>query len=229
MAYSSTGLCGPVNHLAYWVVKPIRCYSACVIAPDEQRLTAKGRATRQRIVEVAAELIYLHGVQGTNNDLVRRTAGISGSQLSHYFPDKQSLVRAVIDWRAGSILPTGDLDSLPALRAWADALVGSPELVTGGCTVGSLASEVLKNNVELRDHIAAGFDRWRAVFSDGLCAMRDRGELRGDADPDQLAYALAAAFQGGVLLAQAARDMAPLRAALDSALAYVHSFATHSY
>jgi TetR/AcrR family transcriptional repressor of nem operon len=194
------------------------------VAPDERELTPKGRATRQRIVEVAAELIYRHGVQGTSNELVRRTAGISGSQLSHYFPDKQSLVRAVIAWRADSILPTGDLDSLTALRAWADALAGNAGLIGGGCTFGSVGSEILKTGLDLQDEIAAGFDRWRAALHAGLVLMRERGELRAEADPDQLAYSLAAAFQGGVLLAQAAGDEAPLRSALDAALGYVGSF-----
>jgi hypothetical protein len=55
--------------------------------------------------------------------------------------------------------------------------------------------------------------------------MRERGELRAEADPDRLAYSLAAAFQGGVLLTQAARDKTPLRDALDAALGYVASFA----
>jgi AcrR family transcriptional regulator len=190
---------------------------------SDRTLTPKGRATRERIVEVAADLIYAHGVQGTNNELVRRTAGISGSQLSHYFPDKQSLVRAVLAWRADSIRPRGDLDSAAALRAWAQALQNS-ELLAGGCTFGSLAGEVLKSDLDLQDEVAAGFDGWRAPLRAGLLAMRDRGELRADADPDHLADLLTAAFQGGVLLAQAAGNQTPLRNALSAALAHVESF-----
>jgi AcrR family transcriptional regulator len=38
---------------------------------------------RQKIIEAAADLIYERGVAGTNNELVRKAAGISGSQLSH--------------------------------------------------------------------------------------------------------------------------------------------------
>jgi AcrR family transcriptional regulator len=71
---------------------------------QSRRLTAKGEATRQKIIEAAAGLIYEHGVAGTNNELVRAAAGISGSQLSHYFPDKESLVRAVIAWRADTMI-----------------------------------------------------------------------------------------------------------------------------
>src|ERR1700753_3464092 len=117
------------------------------------RLTPKGQAMRQKIVEVAADLMYEHGVAGTNNELVRKVAGISGSQLSHYFPDKESLVRAVIAWRADTMIglhrdpPLGELDSLDALRAWADSCVQREDVCAGGCSFGSLAAEIMKSDL----------------------------------------------------------------------------------
>ena len=199
---------------------------------SEPKLTPKGRETRERILECAADLMYQFGVQGTSNDLLRRAAGVSGSQLNHYFPDKEALVRATLEWRAESMMglhqvpPRGPLDSAAALRAWADSYLARPEVVTGGCSFGSLAAEVLKSDLDVRDAIAEGFARWRAQFLDGLTAMRDRGELRPDTDPEQLATCLMAAFQGGLLLTQASRDIQTLREALEAALAYVDSHAT---
>src|SRR3954464_1241570 len=193
---------------------------------SEPKLTRKGQATRERILECAADLIYRHGVQGTSNDALRRAAGVSGSQLTHYFPDKETLVRAALAWRAESMMglrhvpPRGPLDSMSALRAWADSYLVRPEVVAGGCSFGSLAAEVLKSDLDVRDAVAEGFARWRAQFVDGLTDMRDRGQLRPDADPDQLATSLMAAFQGGLLLTQAAGDFQPLREALDAALAH---------
>ena len=70
-----------------------------------------------------------------------------------------------------------------------------------------------------------GFDRWEDLFRAGMRAMRERGDLTTAADPEQLSHLLMAAFQGGMLLAQAARDVEPLRAALHGALAHVESFA----
>ena len=58
-------------------------------APAPDKLTAKGKATRARILEHAAELIYTKGVHATNNEQLRRAAGVSGSQLNHYFPSKE--------------------------------------------------------------------------------------------------------------------------------------------
>lgn len=191
---------------------------------DPVRLTPKGRATRQRIVAAAAELIYEHGVKETNNEMVRHAAGVSGSQLSHYFPDKQELVRAVISYRADSMMgrhdtpPRGPLDSVPALERWAESYVTNPAVIHGGCSFGSLSSEVMKSEPDLHDAIADGFACWGAEFRDGLQTMRDNGSLSKDADIDRLAHVLMAAFQGGMLLIQAAGDPAPLRAALRQAI-----------
>lgn len=213
-----------------WAVKP---RTAVGWDRDDDRAPAhpQGAATRQRIIETAAELMYEHGVRNTNNELVRGAAGISGSQLSHYFPDKESLVRAVIEWRAGGVMgahdqpPRAELDSLAALRTWAASYLGPEESWRGGCGFGSLAGEVLKGDPTLHDEVAGGFDRWRDQFHRGLVAMRERGELRPDSEPDRLAYVLLAAFQGGMLLAQVAQDPAPLRAALESAVDQVAAYA----
>jgi TetR/AcrR family transcriptional regulator, transcriptional repressor for nem operon len=55
--------------------------------------------------------------------------------------------------------------------------------------------------------------------------MRARGDLIPAADPDSLVPALLAAMQGGMLLTQALRDIAPLPASLDGALTYIGTFA----
>ena len=66
-------------------------------ARDRPRLTPKGERTRARIVEAAARLIHQRGVAGTTLDDVKAAAEVSGSQLYHYFPDKDDLVQAVIE------------------------------------------------------------------------------------------------------------------------------------
>ncbi|MGW4938991.1 TetR/AcrR family transcriptional regulator [Streptomyces sp. NPDC004166] len=193
------------------------------------KLTAKGRATRERIVSAAADLIYEHGVHNTNDEKIRAIAGVSGSQMTRHFPTKESLVRAVLQWQAEQIvtdprIPEGRLDSLAALRLWADTFVAAREALHGGCIFGSLAAELIKGQPSHRSAIADGFERWQELFLRGLTAMRERGELRAEADPAALTHLLAAAFQGGMLLDQAAGNTTPLRDALHGALDYVESF-----
>jgi TetR/AcrR family transcriptional repressor of nem operon len=201
---------------------------------DIERLTPKGRATRARIIEAAAGLIFTHGVAGTSIDDVRRAAGVSGSQMSHYFPDKHSLIRAVIAWQADTVIglhqdpALGRLDSFDALRLWARLNIERQREheCQGGCSFGSLAGELAESDDETRADLAAGFGRWEALFREGLRSMRERGELRADADPDRLATALLGALQGGMLLTQTRRDPAPLEATLGAMLGYIESFAS---
>lgn len=192
------------------------------------KLTRKGLATRERILQAAAELIAVHGVAGTGTEDVRKAAGISGSQLYHYFDSKQALIRAVIA-RQSEQAPVpgqpimGALDSYDALRAWCEAAIEHLE-ESGVCSLASLAGELTASDVETREDLYQAFLRWQELLLNGLRAMRDRGELRADADLEELALALLTAWQGGVVLAQTMRNSAPLKAGLAAALAYVRSF-----
>jgi TetR/AcrR family transcriptional regulator, transcriptional repressor for nem operon len=151
--------------------------------------------------------------------------------MTRHFPTKEDLVRAVIAWQADSILARhripelGELDSFAALRRWADSYVESREALRGGCLLGSLAAEVVKTEPAHRHALAEGLDRWTKLFQHGLSKMRERGELRPESDPIALRHLLAAAFQGGMLLDQAAGDTVRLHDALYCALDYVESFA----
>lgn len=196
-----------------------------------QKLTDKGQATRARILQHAAELIYTKGVGGTNNELLRSAADVSGSQLSHYFPNKESLVLAVIDWQADSILEFhrseqfAGFDTIAAFQDWADFYVLSGRPFEDGCSLGSLAGEIVKTDLDVHDQLEHVFEQWRDIFREGLERMQRLGRIDASADPMRLAHMLLAAYQGGMLLAQVARDIGPLRDAMYGAVDHLRTFA----
>jgi TetR/AcrR family transcriptional repressor of nem operon len=197
------------------------------------RFTRKGLATRRRIVGVAARLMFERGVANTSIDEVRNTAGVGGSQISHYFRDKRDLTRQVISARRDDVMAfhkqpqLGALDSFEDLQAWADACVADIDTVyrLGGCIYGSLAGELIDADDQIRDDLADGYDQWLELFRTGLTAMRRRGSLGSDADPRHLAVSLVIAHQGGAMLTHATGDAEPLRVAVNAAVDYVRSFA----
>ena len=200
---------------------------------DRRRLTRKGAETRARIVDAAAQLIYEHGVASTTIEEVRDSARVSSSQLYHYFDDKPALVRAVIERQADMAIGTQerfDLSSLEGLREWRDFVVDHARNTDGrgGCPVGSLGPALAETEPEARAMLAVAFKRWEASIMAGLLRMHALGRLGPDVDPRQLALALLAALEGGLLLAQIQRDSEPLAAGLDAMIALIASLGTTS-
>ena len=186
--------------------------------------TPRGRATRERIIRAAAELVAEHGVAAVSLDDVGARARASRSQLYHYFDDKEALIRAVVDATSDAVLDAQDellehIDSWAGLDRWFSALVELQyqRQARGGCPIGSLAGQLAERDPQTRGAIADGLGRWEAGIREGLVRMRDRGKLSPDADPAALATATMAALQGGLLLTQVRRDPEQLRIALDAA------------
>lgn len=187
-------------------------------------VTRKGRATRERILHAAAELVAEKGAAGTSLDDVCARTGASRSQLYHYFDDRDDLVRTVIDVTTDAVIDVqGDLlhhlDTWTGIDRWFDSLVQLQvdRQARGGCPIGSLAGQLAEQDAGARAAIAAGLERWETHLRDGLARMKARGKLRNDADPADLATATMASLQGGLLLTQVRRDPRQLRIALDAA------------
>lgn len=194
-------------------------------------ITRKGQATRDRIVAAAATLMHERGVAGTSTEDVQLAAGVSASQVYHYFGDKRSLTRAVIEYWSNAILGAQEpalvhLDDVDALRGWADAIVEVQRAngFRGGCPLGSLASELADGDDAARDDLAAGYQRWRDAIRAGLVDMKERGDLVESADPDQLATALLTTLQGGLLLTKTLRNSEALETSLNTMIDHIASF-----
>ncbi|MCP2317739.1 transcriptional regulator, TetR family [Nocardia amikacinitolerans] len=191
--------------------------------------TTRGRATRERIIERAADLIAERGVDATSLDVVRAASGASKSQLYHYFSDRDDLVAAAVEYRCGQVLDEltrllGRVVSLDELTGALDGFIGVYEQTAAGCPIGTLASEVADRNEGARRQVAAAFDAWERLFADAIARMVERGELRADADPATLATGLLASLEGGLLLGHARRDPASLRVAVTAGLTLLRSY-----
>jgi TetR/AcrR family transcriptional repressor of nem operon len=198
-----------------------------------QPATSKGRETRMRIVAAAADLIYIKGEAQTSIRDVKAAAGISGSQMTHYFPDRDSLIHAVVEYRADEVVEfldqreIEDLDSLKKLRKWGRMTVEQQRRrgTAGGCVLGSLVAQLSERDEVARRAIAVGFEAWTDALAAGIARIKKSGELGRRADPHKLAVGLLASLQGGYTMAQATHDIAPMDTAVRAAIAHIESFA----
>jgi len=200
---------------------------------DDRRLTAKGRATRDRIVQVAAELILSDGLSALNMDALRKAASVSGSQLAHYFTDKRTLIRAVVARQINVVL---DFHRQPKLRAldtfddferWIDLNMRYLKLIgyDGTPTYHALAGQLAKSDAATRETLATGYWQWVELLDQALQQMKDEGILVADADPRRLALVIVTAHQGGGTVAFAYREEWPHADAVRFAVNYLRMFA----
>lgn len=187
--------------------------------------SAKGRATRQRILLAATDVVAEEGAVAATLDTVCERADASRSQLYHYFENKADLVHEVVGATTDAVLGIqttllGHLDSLAGIATWFDELVSMQEACQahGGCPIGSLIGQLAERDEAVRLVLATALDQWEQQLRDGLLRMRAQGELEPNADPARLATATMASVQGGLILTQVRRDPAQLRTALDGAL-----------
>ena len=196
------------------------------------QLSAKGLRTRERIVEAAGELFLTRGMAATTLDDVKASAGVSSSQLYHYFDNKGHLVQAVAVLHTENIVAAQGpmllgLQDLDGLRNWAMFVVDDFDSLgcCGGCPLGSLGGEIAEYDELARQAVSASLRRWEGVLRDGLTKLVDTGALASNADPEALALGLIVALQGGLLLGKIHRSARPLQVALKIAIDQVASFA----
>ncbi|HWU07747.1 MAG TPA: TetR/AcrR family transcriptional regulator [Streptomyces sp.] len=188
------------------------------------RLTAKGSATRRRIVEGAADEIRARGAAGTTLDDVRARTSTSKSQIFHYFPGgKEELLLAVGAREAERVLEDqepylSDLGTWQAWEAWRDAVVRRYEQQGVNCPLGVLITELGGTTPAAQALIGRLIGQWQEALRTGVRLMQDRGEVDALLDADRTAAALVAAVQGGVTILMSTGRITHLEAALDMSL-----------
>jgi AcrR family transcriptional regulator len=190
----------------------------------ERVLTARGTATRQRIVEAAAALIRERGVADTGLDDIGAATATSKSQLFHYFPrGKADLLHAVAVHEAEQVIADqqpyiGDLTTWRKWQAWRRLVIQKYDAQRDRCPLTALTTHMGKATPVTREIVSTLYDTWSRYLAAGVQALKDSGEIDASTDVDATATAVLAAIQGGVLMMQATDRISYLETALAEAL-----------
>lgn len=189
-----------------------------------QNLTAKGRATRQRIIEGAAAEIRARGVALTTLEDIMAHTRTSKSQLFHYFPGgKEQLLLAVAAFESQTVLddqqPHLDaLTSWAAWQRWRDSVVDRYRRQGQNCPIAVLMSEIGRTTPGAEAVTTELIVKWRGAIATGIRAMQAQGKMADSVNVDRAAAALLAGIQGGVGIMLATGDLSYLEAALDEGI-----------
>jgi TetR/AcrR family transcriptional repressor of nem operon len=167
---------------------------------------------RERLVLTAARLFLERSYQAVGVDELCQGADVRKGSFYHHFASKSDLAKAVIDRHAQAFEArlAGASASTPAqaLHAVPDAIgeiQSAFEAQFGravGCPFGNMAAELSTTDEELRQHLAGKLAAMEGHLAAVCRAAARSGALRDGTDPDRLAHALLAQYQGVILLAK---------------------------
>ena len=190
------------------------------------KLTPKGQATRQRIVEGAAEYLRGNSPGSVTLDDVGAVTHTSKGQIFHYFPDgKEGLLLAVARHEAAGVLTDQEphlsaLDSWESWTAWRDSLVARYVAQGRYCPLGALLDQT-SSTPGTAEVVTELLSQWQRAIRAGVVAMQRSGEVSADLDPDRTAAAFVAGIQGGVQVLRATGRSDQLEAAFDLLIDYL--------
>ncbi|OBK43990.1 TetR/AcrR family transcriptional regulator [Mycobacterium kubicae] len=192
---------------------------------------------RTRIVATAARLFLERSYHDVGVEEICAAADVRKGSFYHFFPSKAELAKAVIDLHTEIFQSrlNSDPGMAPGVRLGAipDAIGGIQAALHGqfgrfvGCPFGNLAAELATTDEAVRSHLAARLAALEEQLATTCRAAAGEQVLRGGVDPDQLAHAIFAHYQGLILLAKLhGSDVSTLRPALR---AFIDAFvADHS-
>lgn len=175
--------------------------------------TDKARATRDRIVRAATQLVSRKGYFHTTVDDVLAATRLTKGGFYAHFDSKEDLGRAVIDHAnqvfEGRVIahvhrfhdPRDQLHAL--LEAYRLYAIG--KAFDGGCFFVNLAAEMDDQHEEFAGLVADRFAGFRTLVRDIVEAGKANGTFRADAPSDGLAAAIVGYLNGTILQAKVGR------------------------
>jgi len=186
-------------------------------------------STRERILNAALRLFHEQGFAATGISTICREAGVNPGSLYYFFPSKDALLEAALEWYRTQLHPIvmgpieatepDPIERIFKLMAWYRAGMVQTECRMG-CPVGNLALEVADTHPQARPLIDLNFANWSAAIERWL--EQAGGRLARNADRRGLARFVLTVMEGGLMQARAAGNLAPFDDSVAQLRAYLN-------
>jgi AcrR family transcriptional regulator len=177
--------------------------------------------TRERLVEVARTLFWKHGYASTGIAQILKEADAGSGSLYYFFPTKEDLLLAVLEWYRENLWPVVVQPVFDRLSDPIERIFGILDgyrrglLMTSyqhGCPIGNLALELADSHPMVRELLAVNFTGWRDAIEQ--CLTEAAGRLPESLDREQLALFVLTTMEGAVMLSRAYQTIDPYDAAV---------------
>jgi AcrR family transcriptional regulator len=176
----------------------------------ERRTRAPGDRSRARVLEHAAALATLEGLDGVSIARIAAATGMPKSSVYVLFGSKEELQLATIDAARASFIRHVVTPAIattapgrPRLQRLCDGYLDYVEqrIFPGGCFFVTASAEMGGRHGPVRDRVALYQRQWRQLLSDTAREAHATHEFAAGTDPDQLAFELGAILAGSDIAA----------------------------
>jgi AcrR family transcriptional regulator len=177
--------------------------------PD-RRTRAPGDRSRALVLEQAAALATLDGLDGVSIARLAEATGMPKSSVYALFGSKEQLQLETIDTARVSLITHVIAPVISTTSPGRDRLQGlcdgyldyvEHRVFPGGCFFVGAAADVGGRRGPVRDRVADYQRQWSDLLVQTASDAQAAGEITPDADPDQLAFELGAILAGANLAA----------------------------
>ncbi len=175
---------------------------------------AESPNTREKLVDSAFALFHKQGFAATGVAQILKAAGVNSGSLYYFFPTKEDLLIAVLEWCQANLWPEivepvfervsdpiervfGILDGYRKMLVMTDC--------THGCPIGNLSLELADTHPRVRRLLADNFTGWRRAVENCLREAADR--LPEQVDCEALSLFVLTTMEGAVMLARAYKSL----------------------
>jgi AcrR family transcriptional regulator len=172
--------------------------------------STKGQRTKAAILDEAARLATVQGLDGLSIGGLASATGMSKSGLYAHFGSREDLQLAIIDAARASFIrevvtpaPAGGPPGRGRLLALCEGFLSYVErrVFPGGCFFVVASAELGSRPGRIHDRVAAYQEEWSDLLRETARAAEAEGELAAGEDPDQLAFELGAILAGTNIVA----------------------------
>jgi AcrR family transcriptional regulator len=157
-----------------------------------------GRRSRVAILDAAAQLATVEGIDGLSISRLADAVGMSKSGLYAHFRSKEELQLATVETASARfseliVEPAREADSaLERLKLLTDGFLDHVEagVFPGGCFFASVGAELDTRPGPVRDLVIGMSDRWLELLADIVRDALAAGEIDAGEDAEQLAFEL---------------------------------------
>lgn len=191
-------------------------------------MTRPASATREKLIETARDLFHQQGYTPTGIAQILKKSGVNSGSLYYFFPTKEDLLIAVLEWYRDNI-KSALLDQLTAhlddpIEKVFGLLDGYRQMLLVfeyelGCPIGGLALELSNSHPAVRSLILVNFEQWVDAVESFLRGAEDR--LPEETDLRSLAVHFLTAMEGGLMVARTYRSTTPFDNTVEHLRAYM--------